>query len=188
MDTEKNVVLFLTQNNKLCNQLQSSIPSKVVIKVDNIEAINNSVKHNPVGAVVLHVTNSASWIIFDMLRSGYPHIPRFAILAPSFTGSEDETRGLANRYGATAIISEKSGVSSLSTLIVGDLNHKKEEQPTGKENFLALYGEVSREMERLQKEFTILGMRTLPQPDIGTDTKVKLKRVLNKLQAIKIEP
>lgn len=186
MATEKNVVTFLTQNHKLCNSLQSALPSKVVIKVENIEAINNSVKHNPVGAVVLHVTNSASWIIFELLRTGYPDIPRFAILAPSFAGNEDEMMALATRYGATAITSEKVGIKTIATLIEGDLEHKRES--TSKENFLSLFGETSRELERLNREFNVLAMRTLPQSEIGSDSKVKLKRVLSKLQAIKIEP
>lgn len=186
MSIEKNVVTFLTQNQKLCNSLQTALPNKVVIKAENIEAINNCVKHNPVGAVVLHITNSASWIIFEMLRSGYPDIPRFAILAPSLAGNEDEMNQMATRYGATAITSEKVGIKSIATLIGGDLIPKREF--TSKENFLSLFGETAREIERIQREFTVLSMRTLPQPEIGSDTKIKLKRALSKLQAIKIEP
>lgn len=187
VNPNKNVVTFLTQNQKLCNGLQAALKGMVVIRAENIDAVNNTVKHNAVGAVVLHVINSAGWIIFELLKTGYPQVPRYAVLAPSLSGKED-TASLIERYGATGIIDEKTGIKALAPLIESELTPNDDEESSTKEKYLSVFGEVARELIRLQGECNITGLRTLPQPEIGKDTQQRMKKVLSKLQSIKIQP
>ncbi len=182
-----NVVVFLTQNQKLMTNLQTALPGMVVIKAENIEAVNKSIKHNAVGAVVLHVTNYAGWIIFEFLKTGYPDIPRFALLAPSLSGKDYDHESLAAKYGAAAILDEK-GIKQMATLIELEIKKENTHDPTSKEKFIQTFGEVNREIQRISQEFIITGMRTLPQPEIGEDTQEKLLTALKELQKIKITP
>jgi hypothetical protein len=185
----KKVVAFLTQNQKLCNSLQAALKGRVVVvRAENIEAINNIIKQSPVKAVVLHIVGSAGWIIFELLKTGYPNIPRYAILAPSLTKNDFDPEALAKKYGAAAITNEKSSIKSIATLLEANSWEEIAGDSTGKETYMEIYGNVARELERLQQEFTVTGMRTLPQPVIGDDTKKRLNNVLQKLKGIKITP
>lgn len=189
MNTVKNVVLFLTQNQKLCGQLQNALKGFVVLKAENIEAVNNAVKHgNAVGAVVLHITNSNNWIIFELLKTGYPDVPRFAVLSPSTSNDSYKLDELAAKNGAAAIINEKQGIASLAPLIQNIVNAKPPEESDTKSAYLVLFGDVSREIARIQKDFTTTALRTLPQPEIGKDSQDRLEAALNKLKAIRINP
>lgn len=184
-----NVVAFLTQNQKLCNSLQTALKgAMVVVRAENIEAVNNIVKQGAVCAVVLHIIGSAGWIIFELLKTGYPNIPRYAILAPSLSRVDFDPEALARKYGASAITSEQNGIKSLAALIEANFLQDPQIEVSSKESFMEIYGNVARELERIQHEFTVTGMRTLPQPEIGEDTKKRLNSVLTKLQAIKITP
>lgn len=185
----KHIVVFLTQNQRLCNSLQFALKgSLAVVRAENIEGVNNIVKQGMVVAVVLHINHSSGWIIFELLKTGYPNIPRYAILAPSLSKDNFDAESLARRYGASAITSEKIGIKPIVTLIEANLQKAPEEKSSSKEKFMEIYGEVAREMERIQREFTATGMRTLPQTEIGDDTKKRLGIVLTKLQGIKIAP
>lgn len=187
VNPNNNVVAFLTQNQKLYVGLQAALKRMVVIKAENIEAVNNTVKYNAVAAVVLHVTNSSGWIIFELLKTGYPDLPRYAVLAPSLSGKEN-VNTLINRYGAAGIIDEKTGIKALAPLIEGETEAEENDTSSTKEKYLNVFGDVARELLRLQGECNITGMRTLPQPEIGRDTQNRLQKVLNKLQGIKIQP
>ncbi len=189
MNTVKNVVLFLTQNQKLCSQLQNALKGLVVMRAENIEAVNNAVKHgNAVGAVVLHITNSNNWIIFELLKTGYPDVPRFAVLSPSSSNDSYKLDELASRNGAAAIVNEKQGIAGLATLIQNIVLAQPVEEVDTKSAYLTLFGEVSRELARLQKDFNTTALRTLPQPVIGKDSQERLQVALNKLKAIRINP
>jgi hypothetical protein len=188
MVIKKTVVILLTQNQKLYATLQAALSGMTVIKAENIEAVNNAAKHNDVGAVVLHVTNYSGWIIFEVLKTGYAEIPRFAVLAPSLSGDDDTHRALATKYGAAAIMGEKDGIKPLANLIERELAKNNSTESTSKEIFMKIYGDIARELTRLQNDFTAMGMRTLPQPDIGDDTLERLKTALAGLQDITIKP
>jgi hypothetical protein len=185
----KNVITFLSQNQKLCNLLQTALKGLVVIRAENIDAVNRIVKQSGgVGAVVLHITNPNNWMIFEFLKTGYPNVPRFALLAPGESDGADEIeqKALANRYGAAAIVTEAQGIPVLASLIQSIINAPADSDT--KANYLTVFGKVSREIARLQAEFIETAMRTLPQPEIGEDTQERLKRTLIDLQAIKITP
>lgn len=186
--SKNNAVVFLTQNTKLCNQLQSALKKAgfIVIRVENIEGVNNAVKHNAVGAVVLHVKDANGWIIFELMRTGFQNIPRFAILAPSLTGEEADMIKLAQKYDAEAIIGERGDMHSLATMILGV--SEADDDANSKEAYLKLYGDISRELIRLQEEFTQTSLRTLPQPEIGADTQTRLRTALAGLKRIKLLP
>lgn len=181
------VVTFLTQNMKLLHSLEAALPNIAVVRADNIEAVNNSVKHNNVRAVVLHIVNSAGWIIFELLRTGYPDVPRYAVLAPSASGSETEREMLAKRYGAALITNEKSGIKALASVIENDLIGRSSDSD-GKERFLEIFGEMGRELTRLQTEYNMTAMRTLPNNHIARDTQKRLSTALSSIKAVKIAP
>ena len=122
-----------------------------------------------------------------MLKTGYPDVPRYAVLAPSLSGKED-INALINRYGAKSIIDEKTGIKALAPLIEGEVVTEAPPESSSKVQYLNVFGEVARELLRLQGEYNTTGMRTLPQPEIGKDTQNRLKKVLTKLQSIKIQP
>ena len=186
--SKNNAVIFLTYNTKLCNSLQSAVKKAgfIVIRVENIEGVKNAIVNNAVGAVVLHVKDATGWIIFEMMRTGFSNIPRFAILSPTLTGDEDEMIKLALKYDAEAIIGERGDIRGLATLILDATEATEEEN--SKEAFLQLYGNIARELLRLQEEFTTVSLRTLPQPVIPEDAQTRLRTVLTALKRIKLAP
>lgn len=184
----KNVIVIFTNNQKLSSNLQHALPDFSVVKTESIDGVNDLIKKNEseVRAIILHLTNANNWLIFSMLQAGYPGLPRFAILAPALDKNDYDLEEKAVQYGALGVTSEKIGLASLVGLIRAHV--ETEPQMSSKENYLQVVGEVQKELERLNKEFFITNLRTLPQPEIGEDTLNRLKTAFAGLNSIKIIP
>ncbi len=183
-----NAIVCLTQNHKLSSSLNSALKDSglAVIRSENFDAVNNAVKHNAVGAIVLHIKDSNGWILFELIKTSFPLLPVFAILAPSLGDDEQEIALWTKQYGAAAIITERQGIRTLATLITS-VNEPSAET-SGKDAYLQTFGELEREMARLQKEMITTAMRTLPQPVIGDDSLRRLRVSVALLKEIKIKP
>ena len=191
--TENQPVLFVTQNQKLYKKLCAALPHNPVLKTEDLQEVNRTVNRTvksgqAVGAVVLHVKNVNSWMIFDLLKSGYPYIPRFALIGSHATDEDFETERMIAKYGAAGMVNEANGLQPLIPLINQVLKEKTPEETDSKGSWLTIYGDVQRELARLDKEFFTTGLRTLPQPQIGQDSHERLIETLEQLKEIKIRP
>jgi hypothetical protein len=182
----KEIILFLTQNLKLHRSLQAALENLAVIRVTTIDEVSQAVRHQPVKAIILHLANAGSWIIFEMLKTGYRDMPRFAVLSPSF-GRDKDPEVLAKKYDAIAVTQEQDGFKALANLVAARVSGATKSVPV-EEEFQEIYSAVGQELLRLQGEYNVAGMRILPQPNIGKDTKERLKSVLTKLKNMKITP
>lgn len=187
-ETAGKIAVILTQNNNLFKTLEGALDNMFVVRAKNIEDVNGAVKTNTVSAIVLHVINSSGWIISDLLRTGYPDIPRFFILSRSVANETSDYDELAKKHEAAAIISEGDDEKKLAPLIVSGIAKRKVEEISSKERFVKALAELMEEFLRLQKELNIFSFRTLPQPAIGEDTQMRLDTILKQFKEIKIKP
>lgn len=188
MNEQKYTVVVLTKEVSTCDVLQDELRDFTVIKTESVEAIHNLAKSGKtVGAFVLQITDSSDWIAFEFVRTAYPSVPCFVILERE--ESFKESKDAAMQRGAMAVV-ESTKPAALSALIIGSANNnlRKSEDLDKNADFLRTLGDLSRELSRLQEEFTETMLRTLPQPVIGIDTRHRLTRELEKLQEIRITP
>lgn len=157
-----------------------------MLHATKIDEVSQAVKHQPVEAIIVHLANAAGKIILEMLKTGHGNIPRYAILSPSYSKEKDLT-AWAQEYEVVAATKEEDGLKSLASLIMARVSGVTRSAPPA-QDFLEIYAGVGHELARLFQEYNVTGMRTLPQPNVGEDTKLKLQKVLLTLRGIKINP
>ena len=184
-------IIFFTQNTRFARRLAHLLEDYQVEQAENIEAVGKIVKKSNAVAVLFHVTSISGWIILEVLRTGFPNLPRFAVISPavSLHESSDLTK-LAKDRGVIAV-ADDDNFPTMTGLIEQTIRASRPVAPKPEysfTNFRQTYTAVSEELLRLQKEWTVFSLRTLPQAEIGEDTLTRLENALDKLRAVKLEP
>jgi len=185
---EPNTVIVLSDEQSMSEQLQSGLNGFTVLNAENVEALNEQARAaKKTSAFVLSIRDSDDWMAFEFVKTAYPSVPCFICLEDG--DGYEEAKESAMRQGAMAVFPEHN-TTPLSALIKGAAsnNLRGGDQLDHNADFLSVYGDISRELGRLQNEFTETSLRTLPQPFIGDDTKTRLRNNLVKLREIIITP
>lgn len=185
MTEQKKTVLFITANQKFCNELQISLPNEfIVAKISGIEAINHAVKNSQsIGAIIVHIIDAEDFMTYEMLSTAYQSVTLIAVLD---AGLDDTTiQNFQTTHTPFASFSSDN-LGALPALIIPALQTSQPPVDT-MHLFLGTMGNISREILRIQSEFTETSFRTLPNPVVaGTDTLKRLEENLNKLKEIRI--
>ena len=182
----KPLVVCLTHNNKLYKSIEAGLEEMTVTQVTQIDELNQLVKLRQIDAIIVHMANAAGKVILGMLKTGQAKIPRFVILSPSYSKGKDLATW-AEENEVVAAIREEDGVKSLASLIESRvMGVTRSAAP--EDDILAIHARIGQELVRLLQEYHVTGMRTLPQPNVGGDTKLKLQKALEVLRGLKINP
>lgn len=186
----KNIITFITSNQRLCDRLQTALQDFVVLQTKGFPTLKKIFKKsNAVSAIILHISNPNHWILYKILKNEFPDLPLFAVTDPNAKGKQNvESCTLAARQGAIAINADNQGLERLATLIQGVANAPVGANPSDYAAYLETISNISRELQRIHTEFSETMLKTLPQPNISRNLQQRLKNALLSLQAITIAP
>lgn len=184
----KPLVVCLTHNNKLYKSVESAMENVTLTQVTQIDELNQLVRVREIDAIIVHVAHAASVVILRMLKTGQGKIARYALLSPSYAKGVEDLASWAEENDLVAAAREEDGVNSLASVILGRVGGFTQGKQPAAEDILEIHAGIGQELVRLLQEYHITGMRVLPQPNVGADTKQKLQKTLQDLRVIKINP
>ena len=183
----KPLVVCLTHNNKLYKSIEAGLEEMTVTQVTQIDELNQLVKLRQIDAIIVHMANAAGKVILGMLKTGQAKIPRFTVISPSYSRGLDLATW-AEENEVVAAIREEDGVKALANLIMARVGGVTQDKQPASDDIIEIHTAIGQELLRLLQEYHVTGMRILPQPSVGGDTKRKLQKTLLDLRGISINP
>jgi hypothetical protein len=113
----RKIIIFLTQNNRLFEQLRNELKAIEAQKAPNFKAAKTIAKSGNIVSIVLHVVDENGWLIFDLVKKEFPTVPVYIVLAPAMSRKYTDLDALASERGAVGAVPYKNGVKALVAAI-----------------------------------------------------------------------
>lgn len=186
MQEEKQSVVIVSNRQQDIEPLQELLSDFQIMQMPGAIDITNSIQNgNRIAVIVFEIETPLDLMQLEVSSTSNPHIPHLAVMAQ--TGETDELISTAKRFGAMAICSENKP-EVLAKLVESVPFSFRNPETDQNAEFLTTIGNLSREISRLQSEFTEMTFRTLPERFVAADTRDRLQTSLSSLREISIQP